>query len=38
MGFDDNFVEQGSINELYEQEGLTIENIKRNTLLLKGEK
>ena len=38
MGFDDNFVEQGSIDELYEQEGLTGDKIKSNVLLLKGEK
>lgn len=30
MGFDDKFVEQGSIEELYEQEGLTVEKIKQN--------
>ena len=37
MGFDDKFVEQGSIEELYNQEGLTIEKIKENVELLKNE-
>lgn len=37
MGFDDKFVEQGSIEELYNQEGLTIEKIKENVELLKKE-
>jgi 1-deoxy-D-xylulose-5-phosphate synthase len=30
MGFDDCFVPQGSVDELYKQEGLTIEKIKSN--------
>lgn len=30
MGYDDKFIEQGSIEELYNQEGLTIEKIKEN--------
>ena len=30
MGFCDKFVEQGSIEELFVQEGLTIKNIKEN--------
>lgn len=37
MGFNDKFVEQGSIEELYKQEGLTIEDIKENVLKLKKE-
>lgn len=37
MGFDDKFVEQGSVEELYKQEGLTIDNIKDNVLKLKKE-
>ena len=37
MGFDDKFVEQGSIEELYNQEGLTIEKIKENVELIKKE-
>ena len=36
MGYDDKFIEQGSINELYEQEGLTLEKIKENVNKLKG--
>ena len=35
MGYDDKFIEQGSINELFEQEGLTIEKIKENVDKLK---
>lgn len=35
MGFDDKFIEQGTIEELYNQEGLTIENIKEEVELLK---
>ena len=35
MGFDDKFVEQGKIEELYNQEGLSIESIKENFELLK---
>lgn len=35
MGFNDKFVEQGSIEELYKQEGLTIEKIKDNINKLK---
>ncbi len=35
MGFDDKFVEQGTIEELYKQEGLTIEKIKENVRKLK---
>lgn len=34
MGFDDKFIEQGSIDELLEQEGLTIEKIKENVEML----
>ncbi len=30
MGFNDKFIEQGTVEELYEQEGLTIDNIKIN--------
>lgn len=37
MGFDDKFIEQGSVEELYKQEGLTIDNIKDNVLKLKKE-
>ena len=37
MGFDDKFVEQGSIEELYKQEGLTIDKIKENVISLKKE-
>ncbi len=35
MGFDDKFIEQGTIEELYNQEGLSIENIKEEVELLK---
>ena len=35
MGFDDKFIEQGKIEELYNQEGLSIEDIKNNIELLK---
>jgi 1-deoxy-D-xylulose-5-phosphate synthase len=38
MGFEDSFIEQGTIDELYNQEGLTIDNIMKNVSLLKGEK
>ncbi len=38
MGFDDKYIEQGSIDELYSQEGLTIENIKNNVKKLMGER
>lgn len=38
MGFDDKYIEQGSIDELYDQEGLTVENIKNNVKKLMGEK
>lgn len=38
MGFDDKYIEQGSIDDLYNQEGLTIENIKNNVRKLMGEK
>ena len=34
MGYEDKFIEQGSIEELYNQEGLTIEKIKDNVSLL----
>ena len=37
MGFDDKFIEQGTIEELYNQEGLTIEKIKDNVESLKKE-
>lgn len=37
MGFDDKFIEQGNVEELYKQEGITLESIKENVLLLKGE-
>ncbi len=37
MGFDDKFIEQGSVDELYNQEGLTIEKIKENVEKLKKE-
>lgn len=37
MGFDDKFIEQGTVKELYEQEGLTIEKIKENVMKLKKE-
>lgn len=37
LGFDDKFIEQGSIEELYNQEGLTIERIKEEVLKLKKE-
>lgn len=38
MGFDDKYIEQGNIEELYSQEGLTIENIKNNVKKLMGER
>lgn len=38
MGFNDKYIEQGSIDELYSQEGLTIENIKNNVKKLMGER
>lgn len=38
MGFDDKYIEQGSIDELYSQEGLTIENIKNNVKKLMEER
>ena len=37
MGFNDKFIEQGNVEELYKQEGITLESIKENVLLLKGE-
>ena len=37
MGFDDKFIEQGTVEELYNQEGLTIEKIKENVEELKKE-
>lgn len=37
MGFNDKFIEQGSIEELYAQEGLTIEKIKENVETLRKE-
>ena len=37
MGFDDKFIEQGTVEELYDQEGLTIEKIKENVEELKKE-
>ena len=30
MGFNDKFIEQGTVEELFEQEGLTLENINKN--------
>ena len=38
MGYSDKFVEQGNIEELYEQEGLTTKDIRDNVLLLRGVK
>ncbi len=35
MGFNDKFVEQGSVNELFEQEKLTVEEIKKNVEILR---
>ena len=33
--YDDKFIEQGKIDELYDQEGLSIEDIKEEIELLK---
>ncbi len=35
MGYDDKFIEQGSISELFEQEGITTDKIKENVIKLK---
>ena len=38
IGFDDKFIEQGTIDELLEQENITIENIKKTVIDLRGDK
>lgn len=38
IGFEDKFVEQGTVEELYEQENITEENIKSSVLDLRGKR
>ena len=38
IGFEDKFVEQGTVEELFEQENITEENIKKTVIKLRGKR